>query len=158
MIYIGIDPAFRNDGFAVCVIDEANEVAFKVFRRGIIDFIGWLFHDAPIGAVWAVENSNLQSVLFNRLATKKEAMSVGKNQACSVYTCELIRQHDKKATVFEVSPKDKGKKLTQPQYVQYAQQHGFKPISGTNQDQRDAFKLACIGRTKSRLEAKQTKI
>jgi len=39
MIYIGIDPAFRQNGFAVCIIDERREVGFKIFKDGFLNFL-----------------------------------------------------------------------------------------------------------------------
>lgn len=152
MIYVGIDPAFRQGGFAVCILyDGASDLTFKTFKNGLPDFLDWLFADAPSGATWAIENSNLQKVLFSRLATKKQAMDVGKNMAASVYTSELIRRHDTTAVVIDVSPKDKGTKLTHAAYVQVSRQSGIEPMNGTNQDQRDAFKLALIARRMSRI-------
>ena len=65
MIYIGIDPAFRDSGFTIAIIDtEDMTMNFKTFKNGFFDFIGWFLHESPENAVVAIENSNLQDTTF----------------------------------------------------------------------------------------------
>jgi len=59
---IGIDPAFRQSGFAICILDLTEKTAnFKVFKNGFNDFFFWEKFEAPDTCFWAVENSNLQA-------------------------------------------------------------------------------------------------
>lgn len=128
-IRVGIDPAFRKSGFAICVLDYDNSALFKVFKNGFLDFIGWAMYEAPKEAVFIVENSNLQNCVWQNPEFKKgvlintrtifdrpdaiipprqkNPMSVGKNQAASQYTVDLLRSL--KYKVIEVSPLQKGK-------------------------------------------------
>ncbi|MBK8706491.1 MAG: hypothetical protein IPN33_24960, partial [Saprospiraceae bacterium] len=79
---IGIDPAFRKDGFCVVVIDENRTAAAKIFKS-FLDFLKWL-PEAPDNAIVTIENSNEEKALFAYLqkgsAQKRimSAMSVGK--------------------------------------------------------------------------------
>ena len=59
MNYIGIDPSFRKDGFAVCVIDTDNTAAFTIMKGGLLQFISWILHDAPEDAIVAVSYTHL---------------------------------------------------------------------------------------------------
>ena len=117
MIYIGIDPAFRQKGFSIAIIDYSDRtVNFKTFKNGFIDFSGWLLHDSPESAVICVENSNLQKKTFDMSGTKaviaQKSRSVGKNQAASQYTYDLCLVM-KRFQVFQISPAEKGKKWTE---------------------------------------------
>lgn len=154
MIYIGIDPALRKDGFAICIIDEDNTIAFIVFKNGFIDFIRWLYQDAPENAVFCVENANLQQMLFDRsgnigtVITK--ALNAGKNMGISQATYDAIKSKYPK-TAFGVSPKDKGKKWTDTYFRAMCEleQHEIpKDYKGTaaDQDKRDAYLLALLAK------------
>ena len=61
-LFIGIDPAFRENGFAMAVIDLTDKtIRYIKFKRAFLDFAGWLLNDAPINkeeVVFSVENSN----------------------------------------------------------------------------------------------------
>ena len=164
-IRIGIDPAFRKDGFCVCVIDENKEAQFKTFKNGYLDFMGWLLHDSPDAALVTVENSNLQKVTFNaksyagmlsklgrfswapvmsilnRLA--KHSRDVGKNQAISQITVDSCLAKWGKGSVQSISPRQKGKKWTKTEFKAVVQSEGHTLYGYTgSQDQRDAYQLA----------------
>ena len=56
-LFIGIDPAFRDNGFAMAIIDKTdNTVLFKMFKNGFLDFCSWFLHDSPADALICVEN------------------------------------------------------------------------------------------------------
>ena len=78
MVYIGCDPAFRKNGFALC-IDDGTELRFLECKN-YTNFLGWLLHDSPETAVLCVENSNLQKAFFHKNDSLQYAKSVGKNQ------------------------------------------------------------------------------
>ena len=159
-IYIGIDPAFRQNGFAMCIIDEDNTVNFIIFKNGFRDFQKWLFQDAPACAFVAVENSNLQDTTFDMRGTKqtiaKVSRSVGKNQAIS--QCVVDACNEKEGfTVFDISPAEKGKKIVNLQYFDaIMEQEKHKEVHGysgnkNEQDKRDAYMLALIAKKKAKI-------
>ena len=148
--YIGIDPAFRSSGFAVCIIDEDNTVGFKMFKS-FLDFLDWIYEAPdPKTSYVCVENSNLQQVTFNMSGNKRQvartSRNVGANMAASQYTYDACRRIWG-ANAFEVSPKEKGKKWTNTEYQHHIQANKHKVLKSTsNQDERDAYKLALIAR------------
>ncbi len=158
-IKIGIDPAFREGGFAICLI-EGRDVRFVSFKN-FLAFVSWLIHERPENARVCIENSNLQNVTFsvNQIAygMKKAkagdaqiyshiariSRDAGKNQAASQYTVDICRVYFGAENVFELSPKEKGAKVEIHAIcagIARANGHDFPKTS--NQDQRDAYMLA----------------
>jgi hypothetical protein len=147
-IFIGIDPAFRANGFAMAIIDTTdNTVLFKVFKDGFLGFSSWFLNDSPDKALICVENSNLQNKTFSYYKGNKNEMarisrSVGKNMAISQCVVDLCKT---KYKVVDCSPKAKGSKWTAPQYNAVMKQEKHTTTKKTsNQDERDAYKLALI--------------
>lgn len=155
MNYIGIDPSFRKGGFAVCVIDEANEARFTIFKGGLLQFIGWILHDAPDEAIVVVENSNLQNITFDMSGSKasvaRTSRNVGANQAASQYTFDICYFRYGK-TAYQISPKEKGAKRSDDTVKRIAKSfnHTLTNYKGqvSEQDKRDAYCLAIIGLNK----------
>ena len=150
--YVGIDPSFRKDGYAVCIIDEDNTVDFKIFE-GFLDFLNWVW-DAPQNAVYCVENSYLQDATFDMKGSKavvaKKSRHVGLNMAASEYTYQvLVKLFGDNA--YQVSPRAKGGKWTDERI-----QLTFKMLmhpkitnykgNKNEQDKRDAYQLALMAR------------
>lgn len=147
-LFIGIDPAFRTNGFAISVIDQSdNTVYFKVFKNGFLDFVSWFLHDSPDVAILCVENSNLQNKTFsyykgNKAELEHISRSVGKNQAISQCVVDLAST---KYKVIDCSPKQKGKKWNAAEYKSAMNREGHITTKKTsNQDERDAYKLALM--------------
>lgn len=184
MIYIGIDPAFRTNGFAMAIIDDVDDtIRFVMFKDGFLGFCSWFLHDSPDPeqTIIAVENSNLQNKTFYTHRNKKTgalmskwhatkynsaplkleeiaklSRDVGKNQAISQNVVDLCKSKYK--NVMNLSPKDKGAKWTAPQYTQALKQSKIVAIKKrSNQDERDAAKLAIIARNRNRLLRRQIK-
>jgi hypothetical protein len=159
MNYIGIDPAFRKAGFAICIIDKTGEAQGKMFQS-FLDFIQWLTtpDEAPQNAIVGIENSNLQNATFDMSGTKgmvaKRSRNVGCNQAASQYTVDFCRWWYGKDRVHEVSPRHKGKKWTQTEFRQVAKQEGHTVVGRFNQDQRDAYQVALIAKRQNKLKIK----
>lgn len=116
MILLGLDPAFRENGFAVAMYDPEDlfePLRFVIFRNAGC-FIGWLVNDAPVLAYACVENSNLDSAVYhlhNRMNARTAAavgIRVGKNQAISQLAVDLLKNRYGKHNVLEVSPSKKG--------------------------------------------------
>ena len=119
MILLGLDPAFRENGFAVAMYDPEDlfePLRFVIFRNAGC-FIGWLVNDAPVLAYACVENSNLDSAVYHlhsRMNARTAAavgIRVGKNQAISQLAVDLLRNRYGKHNVLEVSPSKKGGKV-----------------------------------------------
>ena len=152
MTVIGIDPAFRKKGFAMCIIDETGDIGFKVFKT-FLDFVKWAFsEDVPAGKVNVViENANLQNITFDMSGSKgeiaKRSRNVGACQAISQATFELCQYVFGKDCTFEVSPREKGKKWTPAEANNIATEKGLNYTfknSEAEQDKIDAFKLCLL--------------
>lgn len=176
-IFIGVDPAFRIHGFCVCVIDTTE----KSGRFVTIDYDAyrdWINSPhAPNISGACIENSALQNNLFythksltGALLTSQQgkyipgakklntaelcsaAMAVGKNQAISemTYLATVLRYGASR--VFQVSPLEKGAKITDPRiFAAYVKSCGITlDRDAASQDERDAFKLAQIAIYKAR--------
>jgi hypothetical protein len=161
-IFIGVDPAFRNNGFAMAIIDTTdNTVYFKVFKNGFLDFVSWFLYDSPDSAIVCVENSNLQNKTFSYYKGNKKELehisrSVGKNQAISQCVVDLCST---KYDVIDISPKDKGKKWNAKDFNFALKYHKHTTTKKTsNQDERDAYKLALIALKKPYLIKKSKKV
>ena len=130
---------------AICSI-EGKDVYFKTFKS-YLEFLGWVLNgDAPENGKWGVENSNMQNTTFDMSGSKEKIASksrnVGKNQAVSQLTVDLLKVKFGAKNVFSISPKQKGRKLGERE---------FKAVSGitigTSQDERDAWLIAEFVRT-----------
>ena len=125
-VLIGIDPAFRKNGFAMCVFDPSDKsLRFRVFRD-MVEFLGWATNDRPAEAVCFVENSNLDSAVFRLVEPKRgksgtirgpadtlktaaaKGIAVGKNQAISQTVVDLLRVIYTGPNVGDIAPSKKG--------------------------------------------------
>ena len=163
MIIIGIDPAFRKTGFAAAIIDETGEVEGRMFR-GLLDFMEWVESKEWPGQtiIVGVENSNLQNKTFDMRGNKGEiarrSRNAGANQAASQYTVDYCRHFFGREYVFEISPREKGKKYTQVEFRQVMKQEGHRAAGKFNQDQRDAYKIALIARKQAGFRAAKLRL
>ena len=141
--YIGIDPSFRENGFCICVLD-AEQITFFTFKN-FIDFIHYYNANDFLDTIFCVENSNLQDTTFSKCKIPSElakiSRSVGKNQAVSQIVVWMLQAKVGKERVLNISPKFKGANLTP---LQFEQASSLK--IKTSQDERDAYKLACIAK------------
>jgi hypothetical protein len=153
MVIIGIDPAFRKNGFWACFLDIRERTAqFRCFRN-VLEFDRFLTsEDAPERAFVVVENSNLQNITFSRHMGGKmneitrKSRNVGTNQAVSELTYVSAVDRYGKDAVLGVSPERKGAKYNEQYFRAALKGDGVQPVnySGT-QDERDAYKLAHMG-------------
>lgn len=152
MVIIGVDPALRKNGFAICIYNViTNEVDFKVMD--FIDFIVYIENLNPVDYIFCVENSNLQNLTFDMRGNKgivaRKSRNAGMNQAVSQLTCDLLSRKGFK--VIEISPKEKGHKMNHEQIeiIFGSEKHqnvsNYKGLKG-EQDKRDAYKLAIIAK------------
>lgn len=150
MCYVGIDPAFRKNGFAIAIIDEVKELSHLTIKD-FTHFLKWL-NEAPKNAVVLVENSNMQNTSFDKQGSKtvisRKGRNVGANQAVSQITFELCRGRWPNTT-HEVSPLRKGHKWTQETYELVMKQSDLiiPKKRRVSQDARDATKLAYMAYT-----------
>ena len=154
---IGVDPAIRKSGFAIAILSN-NLFRFETFPNGFIEFIEWwqvFFFQSIDPVTFVVENSNLQNASFHLNGPPpviaRMARNVGMNQAISQATVDYLRSQGQR--VVELSPKEKGKKLTQDEFVALCQEHNVNISKRrTNQDERDAGKLALMGLNRCKME------
>jgi len=156
MIFIGIDPAFRSDGFGVAILDTQDQTVRKKKFRTFLDFLKWITapEEIPPRAVAGIENSNLQNATFNMNGSKakvaRHSRNVGANQAASQLTVDVCRWVLGEKYVFEISPREKGRKLTHREVLAIAKQEGhtFLDYKGNKneQDFRDAYQIALIAK------------
>lgn len=158
--YIGIDPAFRKNGFAAAIIDkETKTISYIQFKHGFLEFSSWLMYKAPERnkSIVCVENSNLQNTSFdvrgNVYQVARKSRDVGKNQAISQNVFDLCFMMG--YSTINLSPLKKGSKWTHETLVAVLNKEGIQ-TGKTNQDKRDAAKLALIALKKPYL-AKQKK-
>lgn len=184
MRFIGVDPSFRGSGFAIAILEEEdNSVWFKSFK-GLFDFIDFIETGIADNffnnVVFGVENSNLQDSTFGTDGLKKQVFAriqpftlwreiskwlsisrkVGKNQGASQYTVWWLERKFGKDAVIEISPKQKGKKITgKKAFIQYMKQEKvetFYNYSG-NQDERDAAALSIKCKAKYKIKWRRKK-
>lgn len=147
MVVIGIDPAIRKNGFALCFYDTINKtIDFKIMD--FIDFIFYVMDRDTYSYKFAVENSNLQNLSFDMTGNKnvlaRKSRNVGMNQAVSQLTCDLLKRRG--FEVVEISPKQKGAKLEHETFKALTMNMtvaNYKGLKG-EQDKRDAFKIALL--------------
>jgi hypothetical protein len=149
MVVIGIDPAIRKNGFALCFYDTIN----KTIDFEIMDFIDFILFsedamEATDNFAFCVENSNLQNLSFDMTGNKnvlaRKSRNVGMNQAVSQLTCDLLKRRG--FEVVEISPKQKGAKLEHETFKALTMNmtvNNYKGLKG-EQDKRDAFKIALL--------------
>jgi hypothetical protein len=147
---IGIDPAFRTDGFRAVIIDEDRIAQAYKFRR-FLDFLKWIFSDdAPASAICCVENSNLDAKLYAYHRGKKggalatAARNVGANQAISQVTYETCLMKWPEST-YQVSPARKGKVLPMATIARLMEAQGHQLAGKLDEDGRAAYQVALIG-------------
>ena len=148
-VFIGVDPAFRAGGFVSVIIDMADRTARVMTFESLLHWHDWLRSpDAPAQAYVCVENSNLQNKTFDMSGGKPEvarmSRNAGANQAVSQLAFESARARYGTKTVYEVSPRQKGAKVTDARlFAAIVQQAGILlPKQKLSQDARDAFMLA----------------
>lgn len=155
MTYIGIDPAFRKDGFWTCCIEGKLTTFTKA--ENVLEFDRLMQSNFyPEDAFVVVENSNEQNFTFDMFGSTAEvarkSRNVGTNQAVSQLTVQSCIDRYGIENVISISPKQKGQKYTEPQFKSIINQDKFSIVGYTgNQDQRDAFKLALIARQQHKI-------
>lgn len=158
-IYIGVDPSFRKNGFWACLVDMRTKTREFLLFDTVLDWYDWLREKAPEFAFVAIENSNKQNKSFDTTGrpdvVARKGRNVGTNQAASeLAVIAAIRRYGP-GRVFSISPKEKGRKWTPEQFVYISQADGLPmPKGGSNQDQRDAYKMATIARRYAMLNGK----
>lgn len=153
-VFIGVDPAFRKNGFGMAILDEHKELKFTTFKE-FVNFIAWVQNECPKNAIAAIENSYLQNKTFDMRGTlhevAKKSRNVGLNQAASQIAYELLCDHCLK--VYNISPKEKGKKWGKIHAKTIIKQSGYDYDGGMlTQDHMDALKILEMGKTKHKLK------
>jgi len=147
MIFIGIDPAFRKNGFSVAIIDKEDKTVWFPQVRSFFDFVMWAMDPQTHRAkAWiCIENSNLQDVTFRRggKISHKQSRDAGKNQAISQCVVDFCRWAFDETRVVEISPRQKGGKWDDKYTASVARSEGHTFLKKRlSQDDRDAYQLA----------------
>lgn len=153
-VYIGVDPAFRAGGFAVCVLNMARKTA-DFLVMDLLEFHDWLRSPAaPARCFVCIENSNLQNQNFDTSGTRAEVARKGRNVGCNQAVSEFayrsaVRRYGQE-NVYQVSPREKGAKVVDHRtFAAIMRVDGIVPPASLSQDKRDAYQLATICRRKA---------
>lgn len=148
---IGVDPAIRENGIGVCLLDcELKLVQFFKFKKfvDLLEFIQSSIYKTN-ETLYVIEDSNMLNVTFVRSTqpnvVSKISRSVGKNQAVSMILKDWIES--KGYTCRCLSPKNKGSKWTKEYMMAIIKSENFnidKSNKKISQDDIDAFTLAYI--------------
>lgn len=151
---IGIDPAFREYGNAVAIIDNANRtITCQKFRypEQLFDWLSTMPYPKE-EVLWMVENSAINDTSFTYATAGKKprealsmARNLGKNQAISIMVVRILKNHYD-GWVSGISPEQKGKKRSLSQINALLKQDRLELLkSELSQDEIDAVQLALIG-------------
>lgn len=150
-VFMGVDPALRENGFWVAVLDRnENKITFHPIKH-LGKFVK-LLNDVRPCAVF-VENSNLEKRIYkvkDKHGNLKDGnqIAVGKNMGVSQSAADIADEYS--AFPSGISPTQKGAKITnEPIFLGILKSNGIQPVgykagTGAAQDQRDAAKLAII--------------
>jgi len=151
MILIGIDPAFRVNGFGICSIDTQEKTVRFIRVKRFLEFISFAQNEMPIDRVKVtVENSNLQNITFDMRGNKNEiarkSRNVGANQAISQTVYDLCCDILGKKNVKEISPAQKGAKQPLSMLQAVCRRYNWScDYTKIKQDDIDAFFIALKG-------------
>ena len=155
--FVGVDPAYREGGFYICEI-IGNEVTFIKIKT-FLDYIKYIDHlsDNKIEAYICIENSNETNHTFispkirSLAAREKISRDVGKNQAISQMAVDYAN-YRLLYGIYSVSPAEKGIKWDHITTLAVAKSNCHELIkykgNQSEQDKRDAYKLANIAKSK----------
>lgn len=144
MIKIGVDPAFRKNGFCIVILDEHKELRFITFKK-YLHFISWIQNECPYQSIVCIENSYLQNKTFDMRGSKQEvarkSRNVGMNMAASEIAYQLFCEYSR--SVKNISPREKGPKWKNTSYLNhFIKNHKIKHNETKfTQDMLDAFKM-----------------
>ena len=155
-LFIGVDPAFRRNGFAAAIID-GDTLQTKRFVD-LIDFVFFVvsLHNMNADVVFCIENANEQNATFPRTfahnAAKQARLSrnVGANQAVSELACIAVEKIFGKSRLISVSPIKKGAKMSEKYLLAVLQSMNIKLCTNRclTQDEIDAAKLAIFAKNR----------
>lgn len=152
-IFVGVDPAFRDGGFWVAIVDRTDNTVKNLKFSDVLEYHDWLrTESAPLVAFVIIEASDAQNFNFarSRIGNRGELMAksrdIGKNQAVSALAFRSSVRKYGDRFVFKITPEEKGVKITDDRFILgiLAQEGLTADRVDFNQDQRDAIKIALI--------------
>lgn len=147
MKVIGVDPAIRDNGQAICILDtETNKIEFRKFKM-FVDFLNYIMNmDLNQDYYFIIEDSSLQKVTFIKgygsNVQNSISRRVGMNQAASTITKQWIEVNNYKHIC--VSPLQKGSKWNKQYMLAILKAENYTtdiPVIKITQDMIDAFTL-----------------
>lgn len=160
MVYVGVDPAFRDGGFAVAIIDmRAKTLSFRTMQN-VFEWYEFVKNDlsAKPDVFVCIEDSSKQNLTFKMSGTRETlarlSRNVGCNQAVSSLAVFAAKKFLPKGRVFALSPREKGAKIqSAATFLAFVKNFGveIQKKGAISQDERDAAKLAMMIPTQIRL-------
>jgi len=147
MKVIGVDPAIRDNGQAICILDtETKKLEFRKFKM-FVDFLNYIMNmDFNQDYYFIIEDSSLQKVTFIKgygsNVQNSISRRVGMNQAASTITKQWIEVNKYKHIC--VSPLQKGSKWNKQYMLAVLKAENYTtdiPVIKITQDMIDAFTL-----------------
>ena len=155
MKVIGVDPAIRENGQAICILDTmTKKLEFMKFKQ-FVDFLNYIMNiDTNEDYFFIIEDSSMQKVTFikgyNNNVQSSISRRVGMNQAASTITKQWINVNNYKHIC--VSPLQKGGKWNKQYMLAVLKAENYitdVPVIKITQDMIDAFTLVFKFKPKS---------
>lgn len=153
MIYIGVDPAFREGGFAVAIIDMQKKTLDFLRMKSVLDWYDYVRNELSTmpDVFVCIEDSSKQNLTFNMRGSRdvvaRRSRNVGCNQAVSSLAVLAAKRYLREGQVFALSPLEKGAKIQSASaFATFVKSHGIEIVKkgALSQDERDAAKLAMM--------------
>jgi hypothetical protein len=163
LVFIGVDPSFREGGFAVCVINRNDNTATMHIINRFMEYLKLLEQYSPAHVI--VENSNLQNATFDLTGSvsviARKSRDVGKNMGisqCAADAAQLLCKYE-----VSISPLKKGAKIENEAIFQgLVRANGLKLVNYKGnkgeQDKRDALKLALIAEQQYKIQKRANRL
>lgn len=163
MIIIGVDPAFRKNGFWAAILDtQQKTVLFKPFKN-VFEFGDMVREYVGQDVFFSIENSNADNVTFKKsdnpgIATRY-SRDAGKNQAVSELAVQYVKlHHGDRLHIVTAADKKKGWKEQSRFFHAIVKSDGYTLLTPQkNQDQCDAYFIAMMGYSQLKFTNKLTR-
>lgn len=155
MKVIGVDPAIRENGQAICILDTMTKKLEFIKFKQFVDFLNYIMNiNTNEDYFFIIEDSSMQKVTFikgyNNNIQSSISRRVGMNQAASTITRQWIDANNYKHIC--VSPLQKGGKWNKQYFLAILKAENYitdVPVIKISQDMIDAFTLVFKFKPKS---------
>lgn len=142
---IGVDPAKRDYGCAIATI-TGDTLLLHSFKKPHQFVWNLLDLEGRDDILFAIEDSNAQSAVFNPYTEKYSGKSVGKNMGVTSLIIEACRESVGFNNVYLFSPREKGRKWSEKEFKYIFKDYNIEVTSRQRitQDKIDAAKVAYL--------------